>query len=51
MTIEQQILIRRQRLEGQWQITTRTSRLLNGNPYAHTLLNLGLAGAPVPEQI
>ncbi|MGV0780796.1 nuclear transport factor 2 family protein [Mycolicibacterium sp. XJ775] len=40
-----------ERLEGQWQITTRTSRLLNGNPYAHTLLNLGLAGAPVPEQI
>ncbi|OHT82568.1 nuclear transport factor 2 family protein [Mycobacterium syngnathidarum] len=39
------------RVDGQWQITTRTSRLLNGNPYAHTLLNLGLAGAPVPEQI
>ena len=40
-----------ERLEGQWQITERTSRLLNGNPYAHTLLNFGLAGAPVPEQI
>ncbi|WP_396909017.1 nuclear transport factor 2 family protein [Mycolicibacterium sp.] len=40
-----------ERLDGRWQIATRTSRLLNGNPYAHTLLNLGLAGAPVPEQL
>ncbi|SEP76969.1 SnoaL-like domain-containing protein [Mycobacterium sp. 88mf] len=40
-----------ERLDGQWQITARTSRLLNGNPYAHTLLNLGLAGSAVPEQI
>lgn len=40
-----------ERVDGRWQITTRTSRLLNGNPYAHTLLNLGLAGATVPEQI
>ena len=40
-----------ERRGGQWQITMRTSRLLNGNPYAHALLNLGLAGAPVPEQI
>lgn len=40
-----------ERVEGAWQITTRTSRLLNGNPYAHTLLNLGIAGSAVPEQI
>ncbi|MBN3512511.1 nuclear transport factor 2 family protein [Mycolicibacterium nivoides] len=40
-----------ERRDGHWQITTRTSRLLNGNPYAHTLLNLGLAGSSVPEQI
>lgn len=40
-----------ERLDGRWQITTRTSRLLNGNPYAHALLNLGLAGSAVPEQI
>ncbi|MEV0668815.1 nuclear transport factor 2 family protein [Mycobacterium sp. NPDC050441] len=39
------------RLQGQWQITARTSRLLNGNPYAHTLLNLGIAGSTVPEEI
>lgn len=39
------------RLDGRWQITARTSRLLDGNPYAHTLLDRGLAGAPVPEQI
>lgn len=37
-----------ERVDGQWQITTRTSRLLNGDPYAHTLLNRGLAGEPVP---
>ncbi|OMC33778.1 hypothetical protein A5740_11705 [Mycobacterium sp. GA-1841] len=40
-----------ERVDGQWQITTRTSRLLNGDPYAHTLLNRGLAGEPVPGQI
>ncbi|MGV0815537.1 nuclear transport factor 2 family protein [Mycolicibacterium boenickei] len=40
-----------ERVEGQWRIATRTSRLLNGNPYAHTLLNLGIAGSAVPEQI
>ncbi|MDF3337555.1 nuclear transport factor 2 family protein [Mycolicibacterium septicum] len=40
-----------ERRDGHWQITTRTSRLLNGNPYAHILLNLGLAGSSVPEQI
>lgn len=40
-----------ERLDGRWQITARTSRLLNGNPYAHALLNLGLAGSAVPEQI
>ena len=32
------------RVDGHWQITTRTSRLLNGDPYAHTLLTAGLAG-------
>ncbi|WP_166908719.1 nuclear transport factor 2 family protein [Mycobacterium sp. DL440] len=40
-----------ERVDGRWQITTRTSRLLSGNPYAHTLLNLGLAGSTVHEQI
>ena len=29
-----------------WQITTRTSRVLDGNPDAHALLTKGLAGAP-----
>lgn len=32
------------RNDGQWQITTRTSRVLDGNPDAHTLLTKGLAG-------
>lgn len=39
------------RLDGRWQITTRTSRLLNGNAFAHTLLDSGLSGSTVPEQI
>ncbi|MBU9762838.1 nuclear transport factor 2 family protein [Mycobacterium sp. TNTM28] len=39
-----------ERVDGRWLITTRTSRLLNGDPYAHTLLNLGLAGSTVPGQ-
>jgi hypothetical protein len=36
------------RTDGQWQITTRTSRVLNGDPYAHALLTAGLAGAAAP---
>jgi SnoaL-like domain len=32
------------RLGGQWRITARTSRLLNGNPEAHALLTAGVAG-------
>ncbi|SOX53991.1 nuclear transport factor 2 family protein [Mycobacterium ahvazicum] len=34
------------RVDEQWQITTRTSRVLDGNPDAHALLLKGLAGAP-----
>lgn len=36
------------RVGGQWQITTRTSRLLDGQRYARTLLDAGLAGEPAP---
>ncbi|GBG38754.1 nuclear transport factor 2 family protein [Mycobacterium montefiorense] len=34
------------RIDDQWRITTRTSRVLDGNPDAHALLLKGLAGAP-----
>ena len=33
------------RIDGRWQISTRTSRLLNGNPDAHAWLTKGLAGS------
>jgi uncharacterized protein (TIGR02246 family) len=33
------------RIDGQWQITTRTSQVLDGNPDAHALLRKGLAGS------
>jgi uncharacterized protein (TIGR02246 family) len=33
------------RIDERWQITTRTSRLLDGNPDAHGLLTKGLAGS------
>ena len=33
------------RIDDQWQIATRTSRVLDGNPDAHALLTKGLAGA------
>lgn len=36
------------RSHGQWQIATRTSRVLDGDPHAHSLLTRGLAGLPVP---
>ena len=32
------------RNDDRWQITTRTSRVLDGNPEAHALLTRGLAG-------
>jgi hypothetical protein len=32
------------RIDDRWQITTRTSRVLDGNPDAHALLTKGLAG-------
>jgi hypothetical protein len=32
------------RMDGEWKIVVRTSRLLNGNPEAHALLRAGLAG-------
>lgn len=34
------------RIDDQWQISIRTSRVLDGNPDAHALLTKGLAGAP-----
>ena len=34
-----------QRIDGQWHISIRTSRVLDGNPAAHTLLRKGLAGS------
>ena len=34
-----------QRIDGQWRITMRTSRVLDGSPGAHALLTSGLAGA------
>jgi uncharacterized protein (TIGR02246 family) len=33
------------RIDGQWQIATRTSRVLDGNPDARALLTKGLAGS------
>lgn len=33
-----------QRVDGQWRISARTSRVLDGNPEAHALLTKGLAG-------
>jgi uncharacterized protein (TIGR02246 family) len=33
------------RIDDQWQIATRTSRVLDGNPDAHALLTKGLAGS------
>jgi hypothetical protein len=34
------------RVDGQWRIGARTSRVLDGNPEAHALLTKGLAGTP-----
>ncbi|UXA04483.1 nuclear transport factor 2 family protein [Mycobacterium sp. SMC-2] len=34
------------RVDGQWLIGARTSRILDGNPDAHALLTKGLAGLP-----
>ncbi|MFV8164088.1 nuclear transport factor 2 family protein [Mycobacterium sp. 134] len=34
------------RIDGHWQITRRSSRLLNGDPAAHRLLIAGVAGEP-----
>jgi uncharacterized protein (TIGR02246 family) len=33
------------RIDGHWQIATRTSRVLDGNPDAHALLTKGLGGS------
>lgn len=33
------------RIDGQWRISVRTSRVLDGNPDAHALLTRGLAGS------
>lgn len=33
------------RIDDRWQIATRTSRILDGNPDAHALLTKGLAGS------
>jgi uncharacterized protein (TIGR02246 family) len=37
-----------QRIEGRWRITKRTSRVLDGDPGARTLLTAGLEGAAAP---
>jgi uncharacterized protein (TIGR02246 family) len=37
-----------QRIDDRWQITVRTSRVLDGNPGAHALLATGLAGLAAP---
>lgn len=37
-----------ERVDGRWQITTRTSRVLDGQPYARALLDAGLAGDAAP---
>ena len=34
------------RIDGRWQISRRSSRLLNGDPAAHRLLTAGVAGEP-----
>lgn len=34
------------RIDGQWQIAARTSRVLDGRPEAHALLSNGIAGLP-----
>lgn len=36
------------RIDGQWRISKRTSRVLDGQPGAHALLRSGLAGPPAP---
>ncbi|CRZ14067.1 nuclear transport factor 2 family protein [Mycolicibacterium neworleansense] len=36
------------RAQGHWQISRRSSRLLNGDPAAHRLLLAGVAGQPAP---
>jgi SnoaL-like domain len=36
------------RIDGRWQITVRTSCVLNGDPHAHALLIAGLAGTAAP---
>ncbi|MBO0676700.1 nuclear transport factor 2 family protein [Mycolicibacterium sp. S2-37] len=38
---------RLRRVDGRWQISARTSRLLDGDPAAHRLLIAGVAGQPV----
>jgi uncharacterized protein (TIGR02246 family) len=37
------------RIDERWQITTRTSRVLDGNPDAHALLTRGLSGSPAGD--
>ena len=37
------------RIGERWQITTRTSRVLDGNPDAHALLTRGLSGSPAGD--
>lgn len=37
-----------QRIDGQWRISKRTSRVLDGKPGAHALLRSGLAGTTAP---
>jgi hypothetical protein len=37
------------RIDGDWRISKRISRVLDGRPAAHALLNSGLAGASAPD--
>jgi hypothetical protein len=39
-----------QRFGGHWQITRRSSRILNGDPHARELLTTGLRGVPAPDE-
>lgn len=38
------------RIDGQWRIAARTSRVLNGEPGAHALLRAGLGGRSISLQ-
>lgn len=39
-----------QRIDGRWQITRRSSRVLNGDPHARALLIAGFTGVSAPDE-